>query len=191
MLNGMLFVPISHLHQLLGEYSILSRIYMTTPPPNVFLSLRHTVYPAIRISLSEIELSSFDLLIARISRALCARKYPNFINMFDQTINIKISYNWNGITFPLVIPDSELHPNMGIFNVLINNFRCACYIREGMLDAFDKRFWLFANQISFNMHTSYTWSEIGVYSFQRQLHSIYNGFLEYAISFNYNKLFKM
>ena len=46
---------------------------MTTPPPNVFLSLRHTVYPAIRISLSEIELSSFDLLIARISRALCAR----------------------------------------------------------------------------------------------------------------------
>ena len=43
--------------------------------------------------------------------------------MFDQTINVKISCITKplfpfGITFPLFISDYELHPNVGIFNVL-------------------------------------------------------------------------
>lgn len=98
----------------LSEKDIISLIYKTTPPPDLFRSLRTILYSFILISLSGIESSIFYSFIARISMeellistrssSMCFRGLLIFKLAILKPLNLiiacRISYT---ITFGLVI----------------------------------------------------------------------------------------
>ena len=72
--------------------------------------------------MSEIKLSTFDSFIAI---AFCSRNgrisLKCLIKLLILSLAITKPFFVFGITLPLVIPDLELHPNRGIFNMLASD----------------------------------------------------------------------